>query len=342
MSRRSFLWTTLALSTSGAVLLSSCGGDDDDATDAGPDAATGGPDGAATTGAMGTGAGPAGGGLGREGVTSEEQAQLPLTVLIASADLAVGSNRLAFGVLDKATSSRFDPAQPLRVGLTPPVGTGATRIPPPASYVDAPFHGDGLEADTANSLAVEHGVYVTTAAFDRPGPDNDPWWVWVESGDQRGVSPVAVAEVHAVLTAGQPAPQAASPTPTDTLGVDPICTRDPVCSLHDVSLADVIGTRPVVVSFSTPARCTSRLCGPSLELVLEQVPEFQDRVAFVHVEIYRNNQTTDLISTVTDWGLPTEPWLFAVGADGNVVARLDSAFDRPEVRALVEAAAATA
>jgi hypothetical protein len=334
MTRRSFLWTTLALSTSGAVLLGSCGGDDDDDADAG--GATGG-------GATGTtGAGSSGGGLGRDGVTSQEQAQLPLTVLIASADLALGTNRLAFGVLDKATNSRFDPARPLRVGFTPPVGAGAARIPPPASYVDAPFHGEGLEADTANSLAVQHGVYVTTAEFDVPGPDDDPWWVWVESGDQRGVSPIAVAEAHAVVMPGESAPRAASPTPADTLGVDPICTRDPVCSLHDVNLADVVGTKPVVVSFSTPARCTSRLCGPSLELVLEQVPEFQDRVAFVHVEIFQNNQTTDLIRTVTDWELPTEPWLFAIGADGNVVARLDSAFDRPEVRALVEAAAATA
>ncbi len=145
-----------------------------------------------------------------------------------------------------------------------------------------------------------------------------------------------------VVDAGGTAPTSASPTTTATMGVDPICTRSPACGLHTVSLADVIGKQPVVVSFSTPARCTSQLCGPTLDLLLEQVPAHQGSVAFVHVEIYQNNATTDVIQTVRDWNLPSEPWLFAIGKDGKVVARLDSAFDRPEVAALVQAAEATA
>jgi hypothetical protein len=151
-----------------------------------------------------------------------------------------------------------------------------------------------------------------------------------------------VAEQPKVVDVGDPAPTAASPTLTATMDVDPICTRSPACDLHTESLADLIGTKPVVVSFSTPARCTSQLCGPTLDMLLEQVPTYQDRVAFVHVEIYQNNETTDVIQTVRDWGLPTEPWVFAIGRDGTIVARLDSAFDRAEVTALVEAAAATA
>ena len=52
---------------------------------------------------------------------------------------------------------------------------------------------------------------------------------------------------------GAAAPTAPSPTPTATLGVDPICTRSPKCPLHDVSLSDVIGKQPVAVMFATPA-----------------------------------------------------------------------------------------
>jgi hypothetical protein len=335
MSRRRFLWSSLALTTTGAVLVGACGGDDDDAdADAGTGATTAT---SAPTGTTVAALSP----VGPDGVTADEQAQLPLVVLVASADLAVGSNRFAFAVVEQATGKRFPPSEPVQVGFSPPLGTGASRIPLAPTFVDAPYHGDGLDTTTAAGTDV-HGVYVTTTDFAQAGPDSDPWYVWVRSGDQLGVSPVAVNEAAKVIDVGDPAPRAASPTLTDTMAVDPICTRSPACDLHAVSLADVIGTKPVVVSFSTPARCTSQLCGPTLDMLLEQVPAFGDRVQFVHVEIFQNKSTTDVLQTVRDWGLPTEPWVFAVGKDGTIVGRLDSAFDRAEVKALVEAAAATA
>jgi hypothetical protein len=314
MPRRRFLWSGLAVATLGGTLLSACGGDDDD------DAAA----------------------VGAEGVTGDEQAQLPLVVLVASADLAVGANRFAFAVVDKASNQRLDPSVPVQVGFSPPVAAGATRIPLAASFVAAPYHGDGLDTkDEAGGTDI-HGVYVVDASFDVPGPDATPWYVWAKAGDQVGVSPIAVNAAAKVLDVGAPAPRSASPTDAAPMGVDPICTRSPACGLHSVSLADVIGTKPVVVSFSTPARCTSRLCGPTLDMVVEQAAGYQDRVQFVHVEIYQNNSTTDLIQTVSDWALPTEPWVFAIGKDGTIVARLDSAFDRSEITALIEKAAATA
>jgi hypothetical protein len=336
LSRRRFLWHGLALTSGGAVLLAGCGGGDDDGDGAASGATTGGTGAAATTGA----ASPAAP-VGPDGVTADEQARLPLVVLVASADLAVGTNRFAFGIVEQATGKRWPPTEPVEVGFSPPLAAGATRIPLAPAFVAAPYHGDGLDTEGATGTDV-HGVYVVTTDFDQPGPDANPWYVWVRSGDQVGVSPVAVGQATKVVDVGASAPKAASPTVGATLGVDPICTRSPACDLHAVSLADVIGTKPVVVSFSTPARCTSQLCGPTLDMLIEQVPAYQDRVAFVHVEIFQNNATTDVIQTVRDWGLPTEPWVFAIGKDGTIVGRLDSAFDRTEVRTLVEAAAATA
>ena len=37
---------------------------------------------------------------------------------------------------------------------------------------------------------------------------------------------------------------------------------------------------------------------------------YSDRIDFVHVEIYENNQTTDVVPTVSAWRLGGEPWLF--------------------------------
>jgi hypothetical protein len=88
--------------------------------------------------------------------------------------------------------------------------------------------------------------------------------------------------------------------------------------------------------FATPARCQTRYCGPVLDTLLPLVPKYQDRIDFVHVEIYKNNQTTDVIPTVSAWGLEGEPWFFGVDGTGLVTARLDGAFDETEMRGVLD------
>lgn len=123
-----------------------------------------------------------------------------------------------------------------------------------------------------------------------------------------------------------------SPTAANPLGVDPICTADPVCPLHDVSLdAALAEKRPLAVLFSTPARCQSQLCGPVLDNLLGQGEAFADKVRFVHVEIYKARTGNDLSPTVEAYGILQEPILFLAGADGVVKERLDNAFDRKEI-----------
>ena len=40
--------------------------------------------------------------------------------------------------------------------------------------------------------------------------------------------------------------------------------------MHDVDFADVVGKKPTVLLFATPALCQSRVCGPVVD-VAEQV-----------------------------------------------------------------------
>jgi hypothetical protein len=185
----------------------------------------------------------------------------------------------------------------------------------------------------AKGLPEFRGVYTTMATFDRAGI----WHGMLDYDGKRIPFVFQVAEKPASIVAGGAAPRAASPTTNDPMGVDPICTRDPVCSLHSKSLKSLIGQgRPVAVMFATPARCQTRYCGPVLDTMLPMVETYSDRIDFVHVEIYKNNQTTDVIPTVDAWGLGGEPWLFGVDAKGLVTARLDGAFDANEIRALLE------
>jgi len=223
--------------------------------------------------------------------------------------------RFAFALTAK---EGFASGAPVRVAVAAPGET-------PDHFVPASARGKGLPEF--------RGVYTIDATLDRPG-------IWHGVLDYQGDHRPFVFQVPAKPTspiAGTAAPRAASPTTTDTLGVDPICTRMPACPLHTKSLADIVGKgKPVAVMFATPARCTSRYCGPVLDTMLKLVPTYRDRIEFVHVEIYENNETSDLISTVNAWGpLQGEPWLFGVDGRGVVTRRLDGAFDETEIDALL-------
>jgi hypothetical protein len=199
------------------------------------------------------------------------------------------------------------------------------RAKPKGPYSRAALHAKGLPK--------KRGIYTVEAVFPRPGP----WRATVRVNGQRITHAFQVQDQAQAPAPGTPAPRVPTPTLTDAMGVDPICTRNPPCSLHQQSLSEVIGGgRPVAVMFATPALCESRYCGPVLDDLLTLVDQFQDRVTFVHVEIYTSLDGRDTLPAVDAWGLPGEPFLFGVDATGNVVARLDGAFGHDEQRRLLQ------
>ena len=136
---------------------------------------------------------------------------------------------------------------------------------------------------------------------------------------------------------GQPLPSVATPTTADARGVDPICTRTPACDLHAVSLAEVLGTGPVALSIATPEFCQTAICGPVLDLLIEALPAYPT-ITGVHAEVYadprgNDDPTAGGLSPITDeFALTFEPTLYLVDATGTIVTRLDSVYDRVELR----------
>ena len=148
-----------------------------------------------------------------------------------------------------------------------------------------------------------------------------------------------VSEPDAVVIPrpGQPLPPTPTPTVDDARGVDPICTQDPPCPLHEVDLGTVLGTGPLAVLVSTPAFCQTAICGPVLDLFVAARDAAPD-VAFVHVEVYASADEVEaegpeatLAPAVEAWKLPYEPCLFLVAADGTVAERLDVIYDSDEL-----------
>jgi len=109
--------------------------------------------------------------------------------------------------------------------------------------------------------------------------------------------------------------------------------------MHEDNFADVVGRRPIMLLFATPALCQSRVCGPVVDVAEQVKASHKGDAAFIHMEIYNENEVEKgFRPQVGAYKLPTEPWAFAIGRDGKVVARLEGAFSDRELKDAVQAA----
>jgi hypothetical protein len=154
--------------------------------------------------------------------------------------------------------------------------------------------------------------------------------------------PVEVSKDSPVPAVGEPAPRISTPTETSVGGaIEEIDTRvPPAPQLHQVDFADVVGEKPVVLLFATPALCASSVCGPVVDVALEAQAEHEgEDVEFIHMEIYEDNQLENgFRPQVRAFNLPTEPWLFTIDRDGKVATRIEGAFSGDELEHAIDAA----
>jgi hypothetical protein len=206
-------------------------------------------------------------------------------------------------------------------GDGPYTASGPVAVSIDGKPVEAVLHKDGIALP----------YYLIRHRFDTAGiHDIDA----VVQG-KKLTTPVEVADAAStkVPVPGKPLVRVATPTVADGRGVNPICTQQPACPLHDVSLdAALDEKRPLAVLFATPALCQSRLCGPVLGNLLAARDEFGAKVRMLHVEIYTDLSGKTTAPAVDAYGLESEPFLFLAGADGVVRERLDNAYDKLEVR----------
>ena len=147
----------------------------------------------------------------------------------------------------------------------------------------------------------------------------------------------APTQVKVVTTDKDPIPRGRRGRPrrsqTDTVASakgdeESIDTRIPTApELHQESFADVVGKKPVALLFATPQLCQSRVCGPVTDIALQMKAKYGDQMTFIHQEVYADNDPNKgLRKPLQQFNLRSEPWLFVVGADGKVTARLEGSF----------------
>jgi hypothetical protein len=251
--------------------------------------------------------------------------------------LEPGRNRLGFGLFDRARAQIADAPVALYIAWVP---GGQVRGPIPARYESLAVEPQFQSKSVASDPDAARSVYVAEVEFPRPG-------VYEVLGavrlDERLVATdrvaVRVVRDSPVPEVGEKAPRTATPTRESVGGaIDKIETRVPPDTMHDVDFADMVGKKPAVLLFATPALCQSRVCGPVVDLA-EQVKADHGDAAFIHMEIFRDNELEKgFRPQVREWRLPTEPWLFTVNRKGRIAARIEGAFSAGELERALDAA----
>jgi hypothetical protein len=156
---------------------------------------------------------------------------------------------------------------------------------------------------------------------------------------------VEIPDQTAVPSPGQAMIPVATPTMANPQGVELVCTKDPPCPLHDVSLADALAAnQPVAWLVATPRFCQQAICGPVLDVLVAQKDKFPG-VKMLHNEVYVSvaaaqgqlaqspsvDPTQALQAAVQRYALTYEPVLFLAKPGGAIAERLDVIFDESEL-----------
>ena len=256
-----------------------------------------------------------------------------VSVIVISRDLAVGTNRVIFGLVDRE-------GMPVRA---------------PQAQVKAAYFVPGQEAtDVRDSATAKfmrwpggfQGVFATKLELDTAG-----FWQLEVTTSSEGRALVAavgafqVKEKSDTPAIGDPAPSSVTPTLADVEDLATI-TSSPVPDpdLYRLSIRQALETgKPLVVVFATPAFCVTATCGPQVQVVSQLKERFQDQATFIHVEVFENPHLIEggrpaggFVPTVDEWNLPSEPWTFVVDRAGRVQAKFEAFTTEEELEEALE------
>ena len=279
-----------------------------------------------------------GGSSGRKFPDVVELKATDILPVLATSEVVVGPNRLVFGVLDEEGLPIVDAK--VRVAFYD-LNDGrevkkedldaVSRVPARDAGLTEQVqhvHADGTMHTHVNA-GDEIGVYTVVASFDRPG-------LWGAELRVEAESPKLTKTLHlrfnvlaqgSTPAIGSPAPRSRNRTVADVTDLSLIdSSTTPSPEMHTTTVADAIAAgRPALVLFAVPGYCSSRLCGPELEIMRNLYPRYKGRAEFIHVEFYERpgDPNSPPVAAVREWSLRTEPWFFVIDTKGVVSAKFE-------------------
>ena len=274
---------------------------------------------------------------------SDLQSKYPtqLSLGIGASVMRQGENRVPFVVLDKG-------ARPV---LNAPVALYTVKTD--GTHVRGPFLAKETKFDvkpsylaktSANDSSTAKVFYTAEVPFKGKPPQGVFALVRMD-GRLVAASPSPLG----VKSSQQPPPDVGdkaismhTETPADGKKLSYLTTRvPPDKDMVSTDFASVLGKKPVVLIFATPALCQSRVCGPVVDVAEDVRSQVGDKAAFVHQEIYKDNQPNKgLRPQLLKWRLESEPWTFVIDRNGTITSRFEGAVSVPELKAAVDKVAA--
>lgn len=173
-------------------------------------------------------------------------------------------------------------------------------------------------------------------------PEPGTYWLLAEPVGGRKIQAVGTVVVKPETTApdvGAKAIASKSPTLADSTLEQLTTSNMPDKELYRSSVAAALAAKePFVLAFATPKYCTSRTCGPVVDVVSDVRRKHEgDGIRFINVEIYEDNDPAKGENRwVKEWKLPSEPWVFLVGSDGTIKTRFEGTVSVDELDAAVQ------
>lgn len=275
----------------------------------------------------------------------------PAELVVSPAAMAFykGENRYPFGVFERDRTQVPDAEVALYFAKTPAPRPGAKSKsgnkgasakaaqqaldqpatgPFPASIESLATQPAFRAQTTSDDPDAASVVYSTQIDF----PSDGEWQIAAlvkQDGEIKGtlLPSAVVGEFKGIPRPGEKAPKIHTPTPEDGGGdLSKITTRIPPDTQNKVDYADALGREPIVLLFATPQFCQSRVCGPVVDVAEQVKEEYGDEAAFIHMEIYKDNEPPVTRSQVRAFHLPSEPYLFTVNRQGTISSVIEGAF----------------
>jgi hypothetical protein len=249
------------------------------------------------------------------------------------------ANRLAFGLLDRDQHFVYGKTVVYLQRRGSSQITGPFAAPADVLITQPRYR--------SQQAATEKSPFAAIYEAQVPTPEPGIWNVLAvsEVGGKRIAAPLAIQVVSKAQDTIPDVGQRAPKVQTDTLGSvkgneSLLDTRvPPAPELAKVSLADVVGRKPVALLFATPQLCQSRVCGPVTDEMLQLSKAYGDRMTFIHQEVYvANNPQKGLRAPLLRYHLRSEPWLFTIRKDGTIAARLEGSIGLHDFQRAIEAA----
>jgi len=265
--------------------------------------------------------------------------QGPILALTTVYSLEPGKNRIAFALRDRANK------------LLNGAEVALYTTDHDGSNVQGPYlaHSESLEVkpqfesrNTAQDPNAPKAIYVADVPIPKSG--------------RRVITGVARLDKRLVATSGleltvarkgqkgrppevgDKAIDVHTPTITSVGGdASKISTRVPTADpMLQTDFHDVLGKKPVVLVFATPALCQSRICGPVVDVAMQAQAAYGSKATFIQQEIYKDNDVNKgFTDQVAAWRLPTEPWTFVIDKTGKITDRFEGAYSVGELERAV-------